>query len=188
MATSTAEAKPRFLNRELSQLDFNGRVLEIVREDSVPLLERVNFCAIFSANMDEFFMVRVAGLMDQVAAGVAVRSPDGLTPQAALAEIRKRAFALASEQAKLWKRTLRPALEAQGIVVAEIEDLARSSGIATLALVSVYDTRPLWQRLGFRPVAADAELRAKLKPYGDNATYMLRYLTPPSRPERLTRA
>jgi hypothetical protein len=72
--------------------------------------------------------------------------------------------------------------------VAEIEDLARSSGIATLALVSVYDTRPLWQRLGFRPVAADAELRAKLKPYGDNATYMLRYLTPPSRPERLTRA
>ena len=123
MATSTAEAKPRFLNRELSQLDFNGRVLEIVREDSVPLLERVNFCAIFSANMDEFFMVRVAGLMDQVAAGVAVRSPDGLTPQAALAEIRKRAFALAAEQAKLWKRTLRPALEAQGIVVAEIEDL-----------------------------------------------------------------
>ncbi len=68
-------------------------------------------------------MVRVAGLMDQVAAGVAVRSPDGLTPQAALAEIRKRAFALAAEQAKLWKRTLRPALEAQGIVVAEIEDL-----------------------------------------------------------------
>ena len=123
MATGTAEAQPRFLNRELSQLDFNARVLEIVRDESMPLLERVNFCAIFSANMDEFFMVRVAGLMDQVAAGVAVRSPDGLTPQAALAEIRKRAFALAADQAKLWKRNLRPALEAQGIVVAEIEDL-----------------------------------------------------------------
>ena len=123
MAVGTAEAQPRFLNRELSQLDFNGRVLEIVRDDSVPLLERVNFCSIFSSNMDEFFMVRVAGLMDQVAAGVAVRSPDGLTPQAALAEIRERTIALAAEQAKLWKRHLKPALEAQGIVVAEIEDL-----------------------------------------------------------------
>src|SRR6185437_6348344 len=73
--------------------------------------------------MDEFFMVRVAGLMDQLAAGVAVRSPDGLTPQAALAEIRERTTALSAEQAKLWKRHLRPELEAQGIVVAEIEDL-----------------------------------------------------------------
>src|SRR6185437_12774731 len=63
--------------------------------------------------MDEFFMVRVAGLMDQLAAGVAVRSPDGLTPQAALAEIRERTTALAAEQAKLWKRHLRPELEAQ---------------------------------------------------------------------------
>jgi len=117
------EAQPRFLNRELSQLDFNGRVLEVARDESVPLLERVNFCAIFSSNMDEFFMVRVAGLMDQLAAGVAVRSPDGLTPQAALAEIRERTTALSAEQAKLWKRHLRPELEAQGIVVAEIEDL-----------------------------------------------------------------
>src|SRR6187399_2773073 len=73
--------------------------------------------------MDEFFMVRVAGLMDQLAAGVTVRSPDGLTPQAALAEIRERTTALAAEQAKLWKRHLRPGLEAQGIVVAEIENL-----------------------------------------------------------------
>jgi polyphosphate kinase len=123
MAVNTTEAQPRFLNRELSQLDFNGRVLELVRDDSVPLLERVNFCSIFSSNMDEFFMVRVAGLMDQVAAGVSVRSPDGLTPQAALAEIRERTIALAGEQAKLWKRHLKPALEAQGMVVAEIEDL-----------------------------------------------------------------
>ena len=106
MAVSTAEAQPRFLNRELSQLDFNGRVLEIVRDDSRAAARAVNFCAIFSSNMDEFFMVRVAGLMDQVAAGVAVRSPDGLTPQAALAEIRERTTALAAEQAKLWKRHL----------------------------------------------------------------------------------
>jgi polyphosphate kinase len=121
--TGTIQAKPRFLNRELSRLDFNARVLEIASDESVPLLERVNFCAIFSGNVDEFFMVRVAGLMDQVAAGLTVRSPDGLTPQAALREIRERTLKLGSEQAKLWKRHLRPELAAQGIVLAEIEDL-----------------------------------------------------------------
>jgi polyphosphate kinase len=123
VAAGTAELSPRFLNRELSHLDFNGRVLELASDESVPLLDRVNFCSIFSANMDEFFMVRVAGLMDQVAAGVARRSPDGLTPQAALAEIRERATTLASEQAKLWKRRLKLGLAQQGVVVAEIEDL-----------------------------------------------------------------
>ncbi|MHC4042752.1 GNAT family N-acetyltransferase [Bradyrhizobium sp. 23AC] len=61
--------------------------------------------------------------------------------------------------------------------VADVEQLARASGIATLALVSVYATRPLWQRLGFRPVTADAALRAKLASYGEGATYMLRDLT-----------
>jgi GNAT superfamily N-acetyltransferase len=60
------------------------------------------------------------------------------------------------------------------VYVATIEDLARSTGIATLALVSVYATRPLWERFGFRPVTANAELRAKLKSYGESATYMLR--------------
>jgi GNAT superfamily N-acetyltransferase len=63
-----------------------------------------------------------------------------------------------------------------GDYVAAIEQLARASGIATLALVSVYATRPLWERLGFRAVTANAELRAKLASYGDNATYMLRDL------------
>ena len=117
------ETHPRFLNRELSQLAFNGRVLELAADESVPLLERVHFSSIFSSNMDEFFMVRVAGLMDQVAAGLSIRSPDGLTPQEALRRIRERTLELIAEQAKLWKRQLRPALEAQGIAVAEIEDL-----------------------------------------------------------------
>jgi len=119
----TTEAEARFLNRELSQLDFNGRVLELASDESVPLLERINFCSIFSSNMDEFFMVRVAGLMDQVAAGVVRRSPDGLTPQATLAQIRTRSLRLAEEQAKLWKRNLKAELAGQGIVIAEIEDL-----------------------------------------------------------------
>jgi polyphosphate kinase len=77
MTAATAEVRPRFLNRELSHLDFNGRVLELASDESVPLLDRVNFCSIFSGNMDEFFMVRVAGLMDQVAAGVTRRRSDG---------------------------------------------------------------------------------------------------------------
>ncbi len=126
MAAGSVDGQTRFLNRELSQLGFNARVLEVAADESVPLLERVNFCSIFSSNMDEFFMVRVAGLMDQVAAGVLVRSPDGLTPQAALRGIRERTLELVNEQAKLWKHQLKPALESQGIVVAEIEDLDRS--------------------------------------------------------------
>ncbi|MFB6421157.1 GNAT family N-acetyltransferase [Bradyrhizobium tunisiense] len=65
------------------------------------------------------------------------------------------------------------------VYIAEIEELARASGIATLALVSVYATRPLWERLGFRPVTAEAELRAKLASYGESATYMLRDLAGP---------
>ena len=64
----------RLLNRELSWVEFNARVLELVADESLPLLERVKFCAIFSSNLDEFFMVRVAGLMGQETAGFAVRS------------------------------------------------------------------------------------------------------------------
>jgi len=116
----------RFLNRELSWLDFNARVLEVASDSSLPLLSRTNFCSIFSSNLDEFFMVRVAGLTDQAAAGVVVRSPDGLTPRAALREIRERTLRLTGEQARLWKRELKPALAEQGITVAEVEDLNRA--------------------------------------------------------------
>src|SRR4029079_15610118 len=70
-----------YLNRELSWLAFNGRVLHEALDPRVPLLERVKFLSIFSANLDEFYMVRIAGLPRQVAAGVVQRPPDGLTPQ-----------------------------------------------------------------------------------------------------------
>jgi polyphosphate kinase len=126
LAAGPAEAQQlRLLNRELSRLDFNARVLEVAADEAVPLLDRVNFCSIFSSNMDEFFMVRVAGLMDQVAGGVTRPSADGLTPQATLRKIRERTLELVTEQAKLWKSQLKPQLAEQGLVVAEIEDLDR---------------------------------------------------------------
>jgi polyphosphate kinase len=110
------------LNRELSLLDFHGRVLELAADDALPLLERVKFCAILSSNVDEFFQVRVAGLLGQAESGLSVQSADGLTPQQALAQIRERVLDLTSRQSRLWKRDLRPALAAEGIVVGGIKD------------------------------------------------------------------
>jgi polyphosphate kinase len=112
----------RFINRELSWLDYDSRVLELAGDPSLPLLERVKFCAIFSQMLDEFFMVRVAGLAGQAASGVPVRSPDGRTPQEALAEIRARVRDLVAAQAKLWTRELRPALAEHGILVGTVDD------------------------------------------------------------------
>jgi polyphosphate kinase len=113
----------RLLNRELSWLDYNARVLERAADPSVPLLERVRMCKFFSSNLDEFFMVRVAGLQEQADAGIVARSPDGRTAIGALAAIRARVLELTERQARLWKRELRPALADAGIVVGVVEDL-----------------------------------------------------------------
>ena len=124
MSASTSVARPqeRLLNRELSWLDYNARVLELAGDPDQPLLERAKLCRFFASNLDEFFMVRVAGLMGQAAAGVTVRSVDGRSPQETLAAIRERVLDLMTRQGKLWKRELRPALAENGIVVAHIED------------------------------------------------------------------
>ena len=114
------------LNRELSWLDLNKRVLDLAADPGEPLLERVKFCAIFSSNLDEFFMVRVAGLLDQVIARVSLRSPDGRTPQQALSEVRERVLELTSAQSKLWRDELMPALAAEGIVIGTVEDLSET--------------------------------------------------------------
>ena len=79
-----------YLNRELSWLDFNDRVLQLAEDERVPLLERVKFCAIYTTNLDEYYMVRVAGLRDQIDAGVENPSQDGLTPSETIALIRER--------------------------------------------------------------------------------------------------
>ena len=121
---TTARTQPveTLLNRELSQLDFHARVLDLAGDESLPLLERVRFCTIFSSQNDEFFGVRVAGLLGQAESGIAMRSPDGLTPHQALALVRERTLDLSAKQSRLWKRNLNPALAAEGIVVGGIED------------------------------------------------------------------
>src|SRR6476659_11067223 len=86
----------RYLNREMSWLDFNARVLALAEDDTTPLLERVKFLAIFSQNLDEFFQVRVAGLKDQIAVGVRSRSPDGRTAAEQLLEVTARVRELSS--------------------------------------------------------------------------------------------
>jgi len=129
-----AATKPgdRLLNRELSALDFSARVLAMAADPGVPLLERVRFCAIFSQQLDDFFQVRVAGLLDQIAAGLSRPSPDGRPPLAALGEIRARAAELAARQSALWMRELKPALAKKGILIGNVTDCTKDE-LAELA-------------------------------------------------------
>ena len=122
MAIRTDPAPPRLLNRELSWLEYMTRVLEVAEDDALPLLERVKFAAILAQHLDEFFMVRVAGLLELDEAGLGVRSVDGLTPSQALAAIRESVVELTGRQARLWRRELRPSLAAAGVEIARIED------------------------------------------------------------------
>ncbi len=121
MATVTEPAQSRLLNRELSWVEFNARVLELAEDERLPLLERLRFAAIFAQNLDEFFMVRVAGLLELDESDVPARSVDGLAPGQALAAIHERVGELTARQGRLWKRELRPALAKAGNEVATIE-------------------------------------------------------------------
>src|SRR5438067_9001068 len=114
VVSPTQDVDTRLLNRELSWLDFNERVLALADEPAVPLLERVKFCAIFASNLDEFFQVRVAALKDQVAAGIVRPSPDGRSPAQQLIEISDRVSELVLQQEELFLDRLVPALRHAG--------------------------------------------------------------------------
>ncbi len=106
-----------YFNRELSWLDFNQRVLELAEDPELPLLERLRFCAIYASNLDEFFMVRVAGLFDQLDAGIDARGPDGLAPSEQIDAIQARVLELDRRLHSCFGGVLRPALEEHGIRV-----------------------------------------------------------------------
>ena len=121
---TTALPADRFLNRELSWLDFNARVLELAEDDSLPLLERVKFLAIFASNLDEFYMVRFAGLKRRQSTGLTVRSPDGLTIREQLELITNRTQDLVQRHADAFLKDVAPRLEDKGIRIVHWEELA----------------------------------------------------------------
>jgi polyphosphate kinase len=114
----------RYINRELSWLDFNARVLELAEDESAPLLERVKFLAIFAGNLDEFYMVRIAGLKRRQSTGLTVRSPDGLTIREQLAQVTERAHDLVHRHADVFAKDITPRLEEAGIRIVHWDELA----------------------------------------------------------------
>ncbi|WP_434318275.1 RNA degradosome polyphosphate kinase [Leifsonia sp. P73] len=113
----------RYLDRELSWLAFNQRVLELAEDPLLPVLERANFLAIFASNLDEFFMVRVAGLKRRIATGLAVPTNIGRAPQEVLADISEKAHELQVRHAKAYREQVLPALEEAGITVSSWDEL-----------------------------------------------------------------
>ncbi|MDF2735154.1 MAG: degradosome polyphosphate kinase, partial [Chloroflexota bacterium] len=131
-ASSLAPARPRrarkeqpelpYLNRELSWLEFNARVLHEARDTRNPLLERVKFLAIFAGNLDEFFQVRVAGLRQQIEAGAVTRAPDGRTPVEQVAAVRERVLTLAADHSAIFVE-VRAALAAEGVEIVDYANI-----------------------------------------------------------------
>ncbi|WP_200944510.1 RNA degradosome polyphosphate kinase [Geodermatophilus sp. Leaf369] len=122
--TDTVLHADRFLNRELSWLDFNARVLELAEDDGAPLLERVKFLSIFASNLDEFFMVRIAGLKRRQNTGLTVRSPDGLTIREQLHRIAERTQDLVARHAAVFVEDVGPRLEEHGIKIVHWGEVA----------------------------------------------------------------
>jgi polyphosphate kinase len=118
------DAPSLYVNRELSWLEFNARVLAEAEDPSVPLLERIKFLAIVTANLDEFFMVRVAGLKQQLSGEVEEVPPDGMVPQEQLAAVSARAHSLVDAQYRCWNEALVPALAREGVMLVKPGDLA----------------------------------------------------------------
>jgi polyphosphate kinase len=141
---------PLYINRELSWIDFNRRVLEDTGDARHPLLERVKFLSIFNSNLDEFFMIRVSGLKEQLQAGLAAPAADGLTVSEQLRELRKTVELINAEQRRLLSNELLPELAEQGIRIAGIPQL-RSGERATLKEFFDREVFPVLTPLAFDP-------------------------------------
>ncbi|WP_156754111.1 RNA degradosome polyphosphate kinase [Actinokineospora pegani] len=122
-AAATDLPDDRYFNRELSWLDFNARVLALAEDSSQPLLERAKFLAIYASNLDEFYMVRVAGLKRRNETGLSVRSADGLTPREQLAQISSRNRELVAQHSKTFQERVRPELAERGIRISTWSEL-----------------------------------------------------------------
>src|SRR5580698_5887683 len=129
-----------YLNRELSWLEFNARVLAEAENESVPLIERLKFLCIVASNLDEFFMVRVAGLKQQLSGNVSETPPDGLTPAEQLAAIGTRAHAMVAEQYRAWRDDVAPGIAEAGIRLLRPHDLTPEQK----AHLSAYFAREVW--------------------------------------------
>src|SRR5262245_1380798 len=114
----------RFFNRELSWLEFNRSVLEEAFADGLPVLERLKFLSIFSTNLDEFYMIRVSGLTEQIEEGIGELSPDGMSAADQLAEIGKRLRPMLKKQSTFLQQNVIPALAAAGISIEPYGELA----------------------------------------------------------------
>ena len=131
-ATPTPRPRPtplprdRYIDRELSWLAFNRRVLDLAEDERLPILERANFLAIFASNLDEFFMVRVAGLKRRILTGLAVPTNIGRAPKAVLADINAAAHVLQVQHAEVFNEQVRPVLEQSGIRIVGVDDLPES--------------------------------------------------------------
>ena len=143
-----SEPTYQYLNRELSWLDFNSRVLDLATEPGIPLLERAKFCAIFSSNLDEFFQVRVAALRDQVAAGIDEPSADGRTPLQQLTEISERVPQMVARQEAIFLDELVPQLAEAGISILSMDEWTSADGNAASSI--------RWRRPGTRRKSAIA--------------------------------
>jgi polyphosphate kinase len=158
------------LNRELSWLAFNERVLEEAEDPTVPLLERVKFLAIVSNNWDEFFMVRVAGIWRQIDAGITQAGPDGRTPRQMLEDVSRRIHELAARQHQVFHATIEPLLNQEGIYIrkpAELDALQHEftrdyfeRNLLPLVTPLAVDTGHPFPRLGNRVLVLMAELEA----------------------------
>src|SRR4051794_9641214 len=113
-----------FFNRETSWMRFNERVLELAEDESVPLLERVKFCAIYTSNLDEFFMIRVAGLHDRVDAGVTEPLADGRSPSETIDRIREKAVEHQDRLSRCLRDDLRPGLAEHGVQIVDCDDVS----------------------------------------------------------------